>query len=363
MESAICAEPMYSPEDRAWDSFLLCSPLGEFQQSSAWARWKRLGGWIPARTLLKSDGRVVGGFQMLWRSTRFGRIGYVSRGPAVQPETDELTDNAITALVSKCKELDLTAVIVQPPADSRFGNLQLARHGFIKWPGTSIIGATLRIDVSQGERAILSGIRRTTLQQIRKAERDKITIRQGNLNDVGIFYDLMTETCRRQRSKPNPGSVEELRELCRGLELITPSRLTIAENDGQPVSGLFCILFGRTLTLWKKGSIPKALRLHSMELLYREAIFYAASHGFDVCDFVSLKRSIGESLLAGRKPTHDESRGRDVFNLGFGGYPVLLPDPMLLFNNRFVHHCFRIFHEMPILRQFAATIADRAYSP
>ena len=70
-------------DDPVWDAFLLGTPLGQFQQSSAWARVKRLEGWRATRFMVTAGERIVTGFQILWK-TRFGlRFGYVSKGPVV----------------------------------------------------------------------------------------------------------------------------------------------------------------------------------------------------------------------------------------------------------------------------------------
>src|ERR1017187_3150477 len=70
-------------EDPYWDDFLKATPLGHFQQSSLWARAKDIEGWRPVRMILTLDGQIAGGFQILTAHTRFGLIGYVSKGPVV----------------------------------------------------------------------------------------------------------------------------------------------------------------------------------------------------------------------------------------------------------------------------------------
>src|ERR1700722_11594625 len=68
-------------EDRCWDKFLEETPLGQFQQSSFWGRSKSAEGWTLLRVILTIDEEIVGGFQILWRRSWFGRNGYVSKGP------------------------------------------------------------------------------------------------------------------------------------------------------------------------------------------------------------------------------------------------------------------------------------------
>ena len=87
-------------EDSNWDDFLEATPLGHFQQSSLWARAKDIDGWRPLRTILTLDGQIAGGFQILTRHTRFGLIGYVSKGPVLIKEEDGLLDFMMELVVS-----------------------------------------------------------------------------------------------------------------------------------------------------------------------------------------------------------------------------------------------------------------------
>jgi lipid II:glycine glycyltransferase (peptidoglycan interpeptide bridge formation enzyme) len=68
-------------EDRQWDMFLQENPSGQFQQSTFWAKTKSVNGWRPIRVVLTRGERIAGGFQLLLRPSRWGEIGYVSKGP------------------------------------------------------------------------------------------------------------------------------------------------------------------------------------------------------------------------------------------------------------------------------------------
>src|SRR5258706_39485 len=63
-------------EDSCWDKFLQETPLGQFQQSTIWARAKASEGWRVVRLVLTVDEEIVGGFQILWRPSWRGRVAY-----------------------------------------------------------------------------------------------------------------------------------------------------------------------------------------------------------------------------------------------------------------------------------------------
>src|SRR5689334_11430067 len=98
-ESTFVAKGSHGLEDADWDTFLQRSPLGQFQQSSIWAQAKASEGWSPVRILLTVGQNLVGGFQLLWKRSRLGRIGYVSKGPVVTPGHPGLAEFAADLLL------------------------------------------------------------------------------------------------------------------------------------------------------------------------------------------------------------------------------------------------------------------------
>jgi len=340
-------------ENPAWDTFLRGTPLGEFPQSSLWAAFKQVDGWQCHRTVLQKGRDIAGGFQLLWRSSRWGRIGYVSRGPVPATEDEELVDTLSDLLTRAARTLRLTGMVVQPPGRSRVIASRLSSSRFPANRVLDIVTATLVVDVSGGMEAVETGMRRTTRQLLRKAARNGVSVREGTEADIGIFFWLMLETCKRQKVEPNPSSEKALRELWLASRKAEGCRLTLAEHDGRPVSGLFCIPFGDVVAIWKKGSLPESLHLHPVELLYREAFAWAHSQGYHYCDFTALDRRTADALTAGVPLSGKQKAGRDIFNLGFGGRPVLLPEVCIHFPNPLLSMAYRTFS---VLQQAARRI-------
>ena len=78
------------PIDDHWDKYLVSIPLGEFQQTGCWAKVKKTSGWNNFRVLLLHHNKIIAGFQLLWRKVYNFRIGYISKGPVLKKETDDL---------------------------------------------------------------------------------------------------------------------------------------------------------------------------------------------------------------------------------------------------------------------------------
>jgi CelD/BcsL family acetyltransferase involved in cellulose biosynthesis len=338
-------------DDPEWDQFVENSPFGEFQQTSAWARYKQKAGWRLLRILLRQGGRIAGGAQILWRQTRLGRIGYISKGPVVSDPQGMTFAALAKELTHVARQNRLAALIVQPPSRDRSADEGLRRNHFSQSPLVDTITASLQVDVSVDVTSIEAAMNKTSRKHVRQATRKKIAVRQGGEEDIGDFFRLMCETAERIGVRPNPSSAEALRELYRALRGDDHCRLTFAELDNRRLAGLFCIRFKDIVYVWKKGSNPEDLKHHPVDLLYHEAFCWAHTKKFRCCDFCSMDRTIAENLQNGMPLTKEQLASRDFYNLGFGGKPILMPGAYAHFPNplaRLAHH--GLIKNPPLLR-------------
>jgi peptidoglycan pentaglycine glycine transferase (the first glycine) len=322
-----------SLEDREWDQFLKTSTLGQFQQSSMWAVTKHAEGWRPVRAIIRRDGRILGGFQILCRKKRIGKIGYVSKGPVVSPETPEVSRALVDLLLRVVKKEGILALIVQAPENSEQLALLLDGHPFVQNSIVSINEATLRIDLSSGFDAAFERFSASTRKKTRRAQRRGVVVREGTRAEVPAFFELMKQTCQRQGTQPNPQDVNGTLALFDAFASLNCVRLTFAECEGKAIAGLLSIPFGSCLTLWKKGSDSSDHSRHPNELLTMDAFEWGCKHGFQYADFGSLQISIAEALQAGTELTDEQMQTRDFFNIGFGGYPKMMPKSRLYIPN------------------------------
>lgn len=323
-------------EDPAWDNFLRATPLGQFQQSGLWARAKQIDGWRSYRVFLTEEDRIIGGFQILWRGTRLGRIGYVSKGPVLPEAQPDGVDFALDLLVDSVRSLRLAALLVQPPDLSRDLEPALTRRGFAPNRFMEIISASCWVPLAGGTAAWERQISRSRLLQVRQAARRGVTIREGCEADTPKFFELMTSTCKRQGVHPNPSSLEALQRLTGPFRVSGECRISFADCDGQPVACVLDLRFGERVTAWKKGWNGAFADRHPNSLLEYESLRWAAGLGSRYLDFAGMDRHLAECLLAGRPLTAEQRKGRDIFNLTFGAEPHLLPPASILWRNRLV---------------------------
>ncbi len=329
-----------SLHDEAWDAFLESVPEGQLQQSSRWAEAKAIEGWEPIRRLLVADGVLVGGFQILARQTRFGRIGYVSKGPVAAPQAAPVAECILPMLQTVARQHRLRALVVQAPDQTTFAPSFFAQCGFVQNHLVNVASATLLIDTDCPFDQVLARLRRTTRLEIKRGQKRGIKVRQATEADLGTFFDLMLESCRRQGSSPSPSSVDGLRRIWAAFQQGNRIRLTLAEFDGTPIAGGLFLCFGDRVTFWKKGWSGAMRDCHPNQQIMFEGIQWTHANGYRFFDLAAMNRSTAAALLADKELSTEQKSSRDFFLLGYGGRPVLLPESWAYFPNPILNRAY-----------------------
>jgi CelD/BcsL family acetyltransferase involved in cellulose biosynthesis len=177
-------------------------------------------------------------------------------------------------------------------------------------------------------------------RNIRHGRRKGTVVREGTEEDLPVFFDLMSATCRRQDTAPNPANLDAIRRLWR---LFAPSksiRVTFAECGGAMVAAKLSLRFGRTVSVWKKGWDGTHSDWHPNELLEEDAFAWAHANGCQSCDFCSFDRFAAAQMLAGRPVSGASLSSRDEYHRRFGGTPRLLPPALVLIPHRILRWLF-----------------------
>jgi hypothetical protein len=332
-------------EDVGWDEFLQKTPLGQFQQSSIWARAKGIEGWSPLRITLTLDGEVVAGFQILRRSSWWGSVGYISKGPVLLLQDPGIANYVAELLRKVCRSEGLRALIVQPPDCCSQMAATVTSGGFIREVLAGVNDATWIIDLKDGFEAVEQRMNKETRKKAKQAASRGVCVREGGRADLGTFFELMLSTCRRQGVAPSP---PDLRTLLALWDAALPAgciRLFLSEYDGKPLTGQICILFGQTVTLWKTGWNSTEARRHPNDLTIYEVLKWASLNNYQSCDFSALDRGIATAMLKGEELSPEQAGSRYMFPIRFGGNPKLLPGSQVYFANAISRLVYRaIFH-------------------
>lgn len=335
--------------EAVWDRFLEATPEGQFQQASGWAKVKARDGWSVERRLHGPEAAPIGGFQLLWKRSRLGRIGYVSKGPVVAADRPEAGPELVDRLIATAREIGLRALVVQPPDDTRLAPGELDRRGFLPYALPSVIRTTAVLPLADGPEAVARRMDRQARREWRVAEKRGVRFRWGGREDLSVFFEMMCESARRQQSSPNPARLDLLEALWD--ELAGRAFLGLAEHEGKIVAGLLLVGFGRRLNFWKKGWRSEDPKLFANCLLNAEALVWGAHGAYDFADFAAMAPEVAETLLAGKRLNDEQNRGRDRFNLRLGAGPRKLPPAQLLAPSAPIRALLRYATKLPPLRR------------
>jgi len=327
--------------DPEWDAFLQRAHCGQYQQSSRWAAYKASEGWRQQRVIATCEDRIVGGVQILWKPVRLGRIGYVSKGPVVEPEDSVTMQFMLRATQLAAKSFRLTALVVQLPDETTTPNTSLDQMGFVRANPMQVIENTYLMDVRDPPEILLSRMSTSMRRNIRSGRRRNTRIRVGTRDDIALFFDLMAKTCARQQTRPNPPSAEAVRHLWDAFAPIGAIRMTFIECGEAVPAAKLSLVFGDRLTLWKKGWDGTASDHHPNELLEMDSFEWAHSRGLRYCDFCSLGPETTERIVSGQPIIRERLSSRDEYHLRFSGIAKPLSPAHLYIPNRVLRWGFR----------------------
>jgi len=326
---------------KEWDEFLLQVPGGSLVQTAAWAATKRALGQQTQLTVAHDrNGQLVGGASVVARRVGPGAsVGYIAGGPVVLGDDTELLGLTLSAALRHIRRLRVRVLIVQLPegADERLA--VLSRQGFVDGAPPVAPEATIRVDVSLGDDALLAAMSSMRRRNIRKSWREDIDV--GESDDVEGFHRLHVATAERQGFTPR--SLEYLRAQWVVLRSEGQVAILVARHAGAAVAGLWLTRFGRTVTFRLPGwDVRLPAPKHVNEALHWGAIRWARAVGASVYDLGGFDRDSAVRLLCGAPLDEGFPRTHGFFKLGFNGTPVLLPQAQFLVTNRALRPLARV---------------------
>ena len=329
--------PTSSPDNSGlaeWEAFLEAHPLGQFQQSTRWAKAKAADGWEARLFTFRNAEELTGGFLILIKLTRWGRVGFVNKGPVLEEESASHIQLALDAVRRVVVEERLRALVLQPPDLSQISPNSLRAAGFSSWSVPGVLDATAWASLEGGPEAIRARMGRTAQKECHQALAKGVRIFEGDASHLGLFFDLMAHTCQRQGVDPNPPSVKTLQAVWNSFG--SRVHLLFAQIEAQTVAGLLILCFGNRSTFWKKGWNEKFPEAHPNTLLNYEAMVRSHAWGCNFVDFTGMDRTLAERWGASDKSVHaDLNKTRHAFNIRLGAVPRILPPARLYTPSRF----------------------------
>ncbi len=201
-------------------------------------------------------------------------------------------------------------------------NQELDLFGFRKTNNVQP-GKTLLLDLLKSEDEIMEEMHQKTRYNIRLAEKKGVKVREGDIYDLEIFYNLMFNTFERKGKKLfNKNYYQKM------FENVPYAKFYLAEFENKVLCANMVFFYGDTVTYLHGGSSEENKNLMAPHLLQWETIKKAKELGYRYYDFWGI----------------DEAKWPGVtrFKKGFGGFEIDYGGTYDLSLNKFWYAAYQI---------------------
>ena len=309
--------------DADWDDFVAAAPGGCHMQACFWAAFKAEAGWRPLRVIIRKDGEIVAGAQMLMRN--LGNVFNVAaafQGPILREGILGAQESLVGALLELVHSHHIQYLVVEQ-ARWNVPSVEFRKWGFQNGYILSDRRATVILDLTVGPASCLLRMKRTTRNNVRIAESMGVHVREGDADDIPRFCQLLELTGQRRHFFPE--SLDYYLAMWHHLAPLNRVKLFLSERNHVLISGLLTIPFGDTVVGKRFAWSGEQKWARPNELLYWKAIEWAIKHGYSRFDFDGIDFSAAEALYNSLALPKSAVSSPTRFKLGFGGRIVFLP--------------------------------------
>ncbi len=301
-----------SAEDLAiWSAFVRESPQGSLWQSKEWKGYQEaLGRGTRVYAAFNGHGSApltmtATALVVIDRTTGNLATWEIPRGPIMGAGSDEwIAISILDAIIADAQQEKALCLFLSPISElpaNRYALISSFRH--IHPPATRII------DLSKTHDEILAQMHQKGRYNIKIAQRDGVTVRQGAENDIDAFYGLLKGTSARDVFTISPKV-----HYARFLTDLRDSFFLIAEHEGTPVAGYMGVIWNETAYYYYGASDHAKRALMAPYLLQWEAMKLSKEQGATRYDLLGI-------APLGSGPEHAWA-GISSFKEKFGGEVV-----------------------------------------
>jgi len=260
---------------KAWDRYVLYHPLASGYHLTAWRRVVENTSGHTTIYLMASDehDEVRGVLPLVLLSSRlFGRflvsMPFFNYG-GVLADTLEAQEALLEAAIGLAKELDVA-----------FIELRHQESLGLKWPSKQH-KVSMRLDLPTDFETLWKGFPSKLRSQIRRAQKEAMTVRIASQELLDDFYQLFARNMR------DLGTPVYARRFFEAIVRTFPTetRVCVVYLQTQPVAAGFLYGFRNTLEIPWASSDHRYDRLAPNMLLYGSALEFACREGFHQFDF------------------------------------------------------------------------------
>jgi lipid II:glycine glycyltransferase (peptidoglycan interpeptide bridge formation enzyme) len=317
-----------------WESFLTAQKWSPFLQSHTMGEVYQSLGEKPVRLEVRENDQIIGVCQAIVVDARRGKHLAIMYGPILgkhqsmsraESRGPSANHQILQMLVDELKrigkEKGCAFIRVSPfwprsghpergASDESKGGL-LRSIGFRPAPLHMLAEHIWYINL-QGKREdeILMGMRKTTRNLIRRAEKEGVTVRRSEnpLSELDVFFKLYDET--RKRHHFVPYSDDFIKTQVEKFSEKDQCALYIAEYNGEPVASSVHMIYGGETSYHHGASTAKYPKCYASYLLQWTAIRDALKRGDKIYNFWGISpEGVKKHPFAGVR----------TFKTGFGG--------------------------------------------
>lgn len=296
-----------------YTEFLTRHERCNFQQSLQWAAVK--SNWKNEIVLAEDEqGNIIGGLSVLIRKIPlFGNLMYSPRGPICDPDDADALRQLTEGAELLAWKYNVMALRMEPDVSEEDSPVFRRIMEDLGWQIRDRVRScrdviqprtVFRLDIAgKTQEQLFEGFSRKVRYNIRQAQRQGVTVREGTREDLAVFHRMLAETGRRDGFLVRP-----LEYYQRVWDAFGPENicLLLAWYEGRPIAGAIPIHYGNKTWYAFGASDDEHRHLTGGYLLQWEMIRRAAARGDAVYDL----RGVLEST--------DPSNGLYFFKSRFG---------------------------------------------
>jgi lipid II:glycine glycyltransferase (peptidoglycan interpeptide bridge formation enzyme) len=293
-----------------WNALVNRDDTPSLLQSSDWGDAKAELGWEVIRVAVSHEGAFVAGAQVLVRRLPLGvgSVAYVPHGPVGRWHDQDVAPmlfDAVHAIARKSRAVFLKvepATPDRPEVRDQLGQLGFRESTFSNQPLATIV-----MNIDDDPETILRGMRDSTRRKIGSAQRKGVTVRRGDVNDLGTFYDLMSSTAARTGATLR--SFEYYETEYRTFDAKNRAVLLLASHEGEVLAAHIAYAHGEHAAFFHQASSGRRSNLNPNVLLVWEQVKWAKSNGCRTHDLWGIPDEIGRLVSKGEELPLDRTDG------------------------------------------------------
>lgn len=287
--------------EQEYTDFLENNERCNFQQSLEWGKVKTA--WQKEVILSEDENGKINGSICVWirKMPIFGNLMYASRGPVCDIHDKAVLEQLTEGAKELAKKYNAFVFRMEPDVkkdDEEFRKIVEEIGYKVKDDAKDFKDEiqprfVFKLDIKgKTEEEILKNCHQKTRYNIRLATKKGVEIKEGTREDFAAFHKIMIETGERD------GFIVRSQEYFEKMyDELAPKhmKLLMAYHDGNPISGIILIKYGKTTWYLYGASSNSHRNLMPNYLLQWTGIQEAIQNGHDVYDFRGVSGVVDEN--------------------------------------------------------------------